>query len=71
MYYRPDLTYTKLYFAYYDDVVVGPGLSYLSIGIYRISDLHPIHLLGIDGLDRIGLATILCYSYKLYYVLLY
>jgi hypothetical protein len=33
-----DLTYTKLYFAYYDDVVVGPGPSYLSIGICRVSD---------------------------------
>jgi hypothetical protein len=34
-----DLTYTELHFAYYDDVVVGPRPSYLSIGIRRVSDL--------------------------------
>jgi hypothetical protein len=71
MHYRPDLTYTELHFAYHDDVVVGPGLSHLSIGICRVSDLHPIHLLGIDSLDRIGLATILCHSHELCHVLLY
>lgn len=71
MHYRPDLTYTELHFAYYDAVVVGPGLSYLSIGICRVSDLHPIHLLGVDGLDRIGLATVLRHSYELYHVLLH
>jgi hypothetical protein len=37
--YYADLTYTKLYFTYYDNVVVGPRPSYLSIGIRRISDL--------------------------------
>jgi hypothetical protein len=37
--YYTDLTYTKLHFAYYNDIVVGPGLSYLSIGIRYVSNL--------------------------------
>jgi hypothetical protein len=69
--YCADLTYTELYFAYYNDVVVGPGLSYLSIGICRVSDLQPIHLLGIDGLDRVGLAAKFGYGYEPLYVLLH
>jgi hypothetical protein len=69
--YRADLTYTKLHFTYYDDVVVGPGPSYLSIGIRRVSDLQPVHLLGIDGLDRVGLAAEFGYGHKLLHVLLH
>jgi hypothetical protein len=69
--YYTDLTYTELHFTYYDDVVVGPGLSYLSIGIRRVSDLQPVHLLGIDGLDRVGLAAEFGHGYELLYVLLY
>jgi hypothetical protein len=71
MYHRSDLTYTELHFAYHDDVVVGPGPSHLSIGICRVADLHAIHLLGVDSLDRIGLATILCYGHELCHVLLH
>jgi hypothetical protein len=69
--YRTDLTHTKLHFTYHDDVVVGPGPSYLSIGIRRISDLQPIYLLGMDGLDGVGLAAEFGYGYELLYVLLY
>jgi hypothetical protein len=69
--YYADLTYTKLHFAYYDDVVVGPGPSYLSIGIRCVSDLQPVHLLGMDGLDRVGLAAEFSYSHELLHVLLH
>jgi hypothetical protein len=51
----PDLTHAELYFAYYDDVVVGSGPSHLSVGICRVLYLQPIHLLGVDGLDGVGL----------------
>lgn len=71
MNYCLDLTHTELHFVYYNNVVVSPGPSYLSIGICCVLDLHPIHLLGLDSLDEIGLATILYYSYELCYVLLY
>jgi hypothetical protein len=69
--YCADLTHTELHFAYYDDVVVRPGLSYLSIGIRRVSDLQPVYLLGMDGLDRVGLAAEFGYGYELLYVLLH
>jgi hypothetical protein len=51
--------------------MVGPGLSYLSIGIRRISDLQPVYLLGMDGLDRVGLVAKFGYGYKPLYVLLH
>jgi hypothetical protein len=51
--------------------MVGPGPSYLSIGIRRVSDLQPIHLLGIDSLDGVGLAAKFGHGYKPLYVLLY
>jgi hypothetical protein len=43
----------------------------LSIGIRRVSDLQPIYLLGMDGLDRVGLAAEFGHGYELLYVLLY
>jgi hypothetical protein len=69
--YCADLTYTKLHFAYYDDVVVGPGLSYLSISIRHVSDLQPVYLLGMDSLDGVGLAAEFGHSHELLYVLLH
>jgi hypothetical protein len=65
VYYRPDLTHTELHFAYDDDVVVGPGLSHLSIGICRVPDLQSVHLLGVDGLDGVGLAAALGHGHEL------
>ena len=68
MHYRTDLTHTELHFAHHDDVVVGPGLSYLSIGICRVSDLQPVHLLGMDSLYRVGLTAKFGHGHELLHV---
>jgi hypothetical protein len=67
----PDLIYAKLYLPRSYDIAICPSPTCLTVGVRSISDLQPIHFLGVYGLYRMGLATEFGYSYKLRYVLLY
>jgi hypothetical protein len=71
MYDFPDLIYAKLYLPRSYDVAVYPSPTCLSISVCSVSDLQPVHFLGIYSLDRIGLAAEFGYRHELRYVLLY
>jgi hypothetical protein len=66
-----DLIHAELYLPRSYNVAVCPGPTCLTVGVRSVSDLQPIHFLGVYGLHRMGLATEFGYSYKLCYVLLY
>jgi hypothetical protein len=67
----PDLIHAKLYLPCSYDVAVCPSPTCLSIGVHGVSDLQPVHFLGVYGLDGIGLAAEFGHHHELRYVSLY
>jgi hypothetical protein len=67
----PDLIHAKLYLPRGYDVAVYPGPTCLSVGVRGVSDLQPVHFLGVYGLNGMGLAAEFGYRHELRYVSLY
>ena len=71
MYDFPDLIYAELYLPRSYDVAICPGPTCLSVGVRGVSDLQPVHFLGVYSLDRMGLDAEFGHCHELRYVSLY